>query len=1340
MGGKMLRRRSQDLTAFSNVHKMISTRLGTFWIWICGFIACLHPSRWRGIRDLVDRLRLWCFSVRSRVSLGSGEKQRMLEWVHSKIPNLQPPTNFTSCWKDGIMICALVEELVPGSCPRYDLLNAENSLANVKLGLKLVEQATGIKPGVMAEEIVECHSGTERKLFCLLSQMKLAAAKLKIKTVLKRPVIEVNKQLVFGEEQDCIAKGMGLALAVRGRKARFNIYLKSTTNLNIVIEIKGPKGTYCTERITNRSPKRKRNVISTSKKVHDPSSSNEFGDESRRQKNDQIPFDYEVFPGKLSLSYTPLCTGKHRLSIIWQGQHIMGSPYNINVDESIINHSLKTKVRPPRRLLLPQRLNDIHRQDSFDSLRCLEQSPINHCVSCNPENSDKLSSSSTQKLGGVTKRRILRQVVSINGHNVVVEGNEKLTDAIKCFPERKNAKCSDVNESLKHSKTDFEAKPIKQNSFLTRQYSVDCQHVQAFCAEEYTDFTKFIQKEDNHSPKTVANKQSLLCTSKSPENIQKEPLNEEPSSEVETPLNYVKTKLFPKNKKEDDEIVTSFKSTTATSKNDYIYEQAMEKDQHVTECSDVCSEKSHKVNQEITHSNSFYKERFTANPMSAKYESPHTNKTCSHEAELKEIQLFVERDQNERNFCKEVESSLTQNTDTLFKTPEDAQSTIKVQPKFSCSSEVEYVLNCSKSPNKLLESSVLMTSDTNVYKKTQYFLHNDQTKNKEKLNGASGLDNSTIKSNDIRENYLKGEINRHIHDLSFSKVNQSEFPKDFSKNDQYFTYKNGSDMNISNVTSYFSGSSPISFPESSPTRYCNQGMVKDRVQKWENSLTNKLTINLQNPSYGDKSIKSNSLSDLTSNSRDRESKTQPIFSSLQLFIKEHNAFVPTENTKDDTKVTPLKSKCGTEKKNLRLLARILKILMRRINTNSANQPQVKQAKYFIIEKIKQKKYTRTFILFAARSVCQQQKSDTRESTFQKGKPFPNIISYCNCRTKTTIDTGVQVESRDFIVKEQQAAVPSLSTVPTYKKVDISTYTISGISSGYQSSSSAYGGKSISSAPLSSFGSTSQISIFGGQDSDITEDNNNIEPTQTNAGVTIIQCNKTSRDRSNSEPQNRVGTYNEFDKILQEKKTVMNCDCNFVVKKNPLFNKPYPIMLNEDNCLVEGHGQCFLEKETESSKGFIDDEIPDYATLVLGDYVSFTGLVDSDRPISHQELTALDCKEENNNDNCTSGEKYETRILLPRPEKCKAFGAGVYYGQVGVKNHFQVRTGEAGKGSLTVSIQGPGKHNVLETTVTYIGDDMHEVMYEVSDPGYYIISVKWCEWNIPESPFICKVTY
>ncbi len=71
---------------------------------------------------------------------------------------------------------------------------------------------------------------------------------------------------------------------------------------------------------------------------------------------------------------------------------------------------------------------------------------------------------------------------------------------------------------------------------------------------------------------------------------------------------------------------------------------------------------------------------------------------------------------------------------------------------------------------------------------------------------------------------------------------------------------------------------------------------------------------------------------------------------------------------------------------------------------------------------------------------------------------------------------------------------------------------------------------------------------------------------------------------------------------------------------------------------------------------------------------------------------------------------------------------------------QVQTDNAGNGTLTVGVTGPRSHTVTETNVMYTGDNLYEVIYEVIHPGYYIINVKWSDCHIPESPFVCKVTY
>ena len=76
----------------------------------------------------------------------SKQKKNLLEWIKSNIGNQKVPTNFNDDWKDGILLCALIESLCPQTCPRFDLLNSEQPLANLELGLMLVKRHFKIDP------------------------------------------------------------------------------------------------------------------------------------------------------------------------------------------------------------------------------------------------------------------------------------------------------------------------------------------------------------------------------------------------------------------------------------------------------------------------------------------------------------------------------------------------------------------------------------------------------------------------------------------------------------------------------------------------------------------------------------------------------------------------------------------------------------------------------------------------------------------------------------------------------------------------------------------------------------------------------------------------------------------------------------------------------------------------------------------------------------------------------------------------------------------------------------------------------------------------------------------
>lgn len=87
-------------------------------------------------------------------------------------------------------------------------------------------------------------------------------------------------------------------------------------------------------------------------------------------------------------------------------------------------------------------------------------------------------------------------------------------------------------------------------------------------------------------------------------------------------------------------------------------------------------------------------------------------------------------------------------------------------------------------------------------------------------------------------------------------------------------------------------------------------------------------------------------------------------------------------------------------------------------------------------------------------------------------------------------------------------------------------------------------------------------------------------------------------------------------------------------------------------------------------------------------------------------------------------------------KVQVGGPGVERGEVGMENHFNVYTREAGAGNLTIAIEGPGKTTVKceERPNGFLG-----VGYNVDKPGMYGIHVKFNDEHIPESPFKVNIS-
>lgn len=87
-------------------------------------------------------------------------------------------------------------------------------------------------------------------------------------------------------------------------------------------------------------------------------------------------------------------------------------------------------------------------------------------------------------------------------------------------------------------------------------------------------------------------------------------------------------------------------------------------------------------------------------------------------------------------------------------------------------------------------------------------------------------------------------------------------------------------------------------------------------------------------------------------------------------------------------------------------------------------------------------------------------------------------------------------------------------------------------------------------------------------------------------------------------------------------------------------------------------------------------------------------------------------------------------------KVKISGKSLTEGQTHKENQFTIDTRDAGYGGLSLSIEGPSKADIQckdnEDGTLTIG-------YTPTEPGYYIINLKFADNHVPGSPFTAKVT-
>lgn len=80
--------------------------------------------------------------------------QSLLDWVRKQIP-ASNVTNFSSDWKDGSALCALVNCYAPNALPEAKNLESQTGLEKLQVAMDMAEKLLGIKPMLTAEQFVD---------------------------------------------------------------------------------------------------------------------------------------------------------------------------------------------------------------------------------------------------------------------------------------------------------------------------------------------------------------------------------------------------------------------------------------------------------------------------------------------------------------------------------------------------------------------------------------------------------------------------------------------------------------------------------------------------------------------------------------------------------------------------------------------------------------------------------------------------------------------------------------------------------------------------------------------------------------------------------------------------------------------------------------------------------------------------------------------------------------------------------------------------------------------------------------------------------------------------------
>ncbi|XP_074525668.1 filamin B a [Halichoeres trimaculatus] len=220
-------------------------------------------------------------------------KQRLLGWIQNKVPDL-PITNFNQDWRNGRALGALVDSCAPGLCPDWETWDPVKPVENATEAMQLADDWLGIPQVIAPEEIID-PSVDEQSVMTYLSQFP--KSKLKPGAPLK-PKLNPKKARAYGPGIEPTGNRVL-------RPAVFTVDTFSAGQGQVTVYLDHPDGTR---------------------------------EELKAEPNE----------GKktFSVTYVPQVMGLHKVTVLFAGQQIPKSPFEVNVDKALGDASKVTAKGP----------------------------------------------------------------------------------------------------------------------------------------------------------------------------------------------------------------------------------------------------------------------------------------------------------------------------------------------------------------------------------------------------------------------------------------------------------------------------------------------------------------------------------------------------------------------------------------------------------------------------------------------------------------------------------------------------------------------------------------------------------------------------------------------------------------------------------------------------------------------------------------------------------------------------------------------------------------------------------------------------------------------------------